>query len=176
MYDFFFHSKVIGRFLFFLQQSKIIFKFSDIFKINLLFIFFDLKNILDINSIFVVNYIYFFKFFFGYLPFFFNYESKFKLNIYYYSFKIQYKFYKNKIYFPLYFFINDIYMFNLNLDFDKVTKYNFKYIIKDMNFFLEKKNSLGFYNLKHNIVFEIILKNILILKEKLLFSIFKLKI
>lgn len=166
----------MGRFLFFLQCSKNKFKINDILKLNLLFIFFNLKDIIDINSISILNYIYFFKFFFGYLPFFFNYECKFKLNIYYYSFKIQYKFFNKNIYFPLYFFINDIYFFKLNLQFEKVTLYNFRYIIKDMNFFLERKNSLGFYNLKNVITFEIILKNILLLKYNLLFSIFKLKV
>jgi len=34
-----------------------------------------------------------------------------------------------------------------------------EYVINDMNFFLEKKNSLGFFNLKHNLYFRFFNKN-----------------
>jgi len=34
-----------------------------------------------------------------------------------------------------------------------------EFVINDMNFFLEKKNSLGFFNLKHNLYFQFFYKN-----------------
>ena len=126
-------------------------------KIQNLNIFFDIKEITDINSFSVLNYIYFFKYYFGFLPFFVNYDYSFKLNLSYFSFTVKYKFLNKNIYFPLFFLINDVYAFigkNNLLIYQKLNI--LKYTVKDMNFFLEKKNSLGFFYLKHYITFEMI--------------------
>jgi len=44
-----------------------------------------------------------------------------------------------------------------------------------MNFFLEKKNSLGFFNLKHNLYFQLYYKGKNCLSYVNLFFLFKLK-
>jgi hypothetical protein len=177
MYDIFFHYNIIGRSILYLKQSKKKFNYMDLFKIKDLLIFFNLKDIIDINSIFVLNYIYFFKYYFGCLPLFFNYSYKFKLNLNYFSFIVQYKFNNKRLYFPLYFFLNDIYgrIKKINLQFNQITSVIFRYEVKDMNFFLEQKNSLGFFNLKHSVCFEFIFSKTL-LNFNLLFSIFKFKL
>jgi hypothetical protein len=80
----------------------------------------------------------------------------------------------------LFFFVNDIfYMINkLNISKKKYYCY-WEFIINDMNFFLEKKNSLGFFNLKHNLYFQFYYNNIKLKNIKLkninLFNLFKFK-
>jgi hypothetical protein len=88
---------------------------------------------------------------------------------------LQYTFINSKIYFPLFFFINDVYkcINKLNLEY-KEEEGSVQFIVKDMNFFLEKKNSLGFFNLKHNVVFELTYDKLC--DKDYLLSLFKLKI
>src|ERR1700760_1292176 len=103
MLDFFFYYKNIVRFILFLKKSKIKFNFTDILELKKSVIFFDLKNITDLNSLSISNYYFFFKYFFGKIPFFSSYKYEFKLNIILYNFK------KKEIYYIFNFFINDIY-------------------------------------------------------------------
>jgi hypothetical protein len=110
MFDFFFYYKYVIRFILFLKKSKAKFKTIDILKLEKAIVFFDLKNITDINNLSISNYYFFFKYFFGKIPFFLNYKYVFKLNVNYYNFKIMYSFKKKEIYYVLYFFINDIYL------------------------------------------------------------------
>jgi len=113
MFDFFFYYKYIILFILFLKKSEIKFKSIDILEIFKSAVFFNVKNITDLNTLSVSNYYYFFKYFFGKIPFFFNYKHNFKLNVNYYSFFIIYNFKKKKIYYVFYFFINKIY-FNIS--------------------------------------------------------------
>jgi hypothetical protein len=109
MLDFFFYYKNIIRFILFLKKSKNNYNFIDILEIKKVIVYFNLKNIIDLNNLSISNYYYFFKYFFGKIPFFSSYKHKFKLNINYYDFIILYNFKKKEIYYVLYIFINDIY-------------------------------------------------------------------
>jgi len=109
MLDFFFYYKNVVRFFLFLKKSKSIYTFNDILKIDKSVVYFNLKNIVDLNNLSISNYYFFFKYFFGKIPFFSSYKYTFKLNISYYSFIILYNFKKSEIYYVLYFFVNDIY-------------------------------------------------------------------
>lgn len=160
MLDFFFYYKSVVRFILFLKKSKIKFNFTDILELKKSIIFFDLKNITDLNSLSISNYYFFFKYFFGKIPFFSSYKYEFKLNINYYNFVILYNFKKKEIYYVLSFLINDIY-FIISKKAIKIQKeYNYwNYTINDMNFFIEKKNSIGFFNLKDFVNFKFVFNN-----------------
>ena len=174
MFDFFFHYKYNGRFLLNIKAPRL-FHFTDILILDKIVVYFNIKDITDLSNSSVLSYLFFFKYYFGILPFFTNYKHEFKLNVHYYSFLIEYSFYKRIMYFYLFFFVNDIYyMINkLNISNNKLSNY-WEFIINDMNFFLEKKNSLGFFNLKHNLYYQFYFN-----KNKFnylnLFSLFKLK-
>ena len=94
MLDYCFHYKYTGRFILFLKHSLTQFDFTDILELNNLFIFFDIQSINDLNNVNILSNIFFFKYYFGVMPFFSNYFYKFKLNFHYYSFHIQYNFFK----------------------------------------------------------------------------------
>lgn len=143
------------RFLLFLKKSKIKFNFLDILELKKAVIFFNLKNITDLNNLSISNYYFFFKYFFGKIPFFSSYKHSFKLNINYYNFIILYNFKKKEIYYVFSFFINDIFSI-ISKNTIKIIKGcdYWDYIINDMNFFIEKKNSIGFFNLKDNVNFK----------------------
>ena len=98
MFDFFFYYKYVIRFILFLKKSKTNFKSTNILKLEKVIVFFDLKNIIDINNLSISNYYFFFKYFFGKIPFFYNYKYVFKLNVNYYNFFIMYNFKKKEIY------------------------------------------------------------------------------
>jgi hypothetical protein len=121
MFDFFFYYKYVVRFILCLQKSKIKIKSTNILKLEKAIILFDLKNIIDINNLSVSNYFFFFKYFFGKIPFFSNYKHSFKLNVNYYNFFIMYNFKKKDIYYVFYFFINDIY-FNISKNLININK------------------------------------------------------
>lgn len=124
-------------------------------------LFFDIKELTEINNQSILSCIFFFKYYFGIIPFLKNYKHEFKLNIHYFSFFIEYSFYDKIMYYVLFYFINDIYyMINkLYLLNTKFTNY-WEFIINDMNFFVEKKNSLGFFNLKHKLIIQMHFFNI----------------
>lgn len=109
MLDFYFYYKNTARYILFLKKSKIKYNFTDILEIKKSIVFFDLKNITDLNNLSISNYFFFFKYFFGKIPFFSSYKYNFKLNVNYFNFIILYNFKKKDIYYILFFFINDIY-------------------------------------------------------------------
>ena len=157
MFDFFFYYKHIVRFILFLKKSKIKYNFISILEIKKSIVFFNLKNITDINNLSISNYYFFFKYFFGKIPFFSSYKYSFKLNIHYYNFIILYNFGKKEIYYVLSFLINDIYsVISKNAVNIKKELNCWEFSINDMNFFLEKKNSIGFFHLKDYIYFKFI--------------------
>jgi len=159
MFDFFFHYKYNGRFILSLKSPDI-YHFTEIIQLDKIIVFFNIKGITDLSNNAVLSYLFFFKYYFGVVPFFTNYQHEFKLNIHYFSFLIEYTFFNKIMYSHLYFFVNDIfYMINKLNIIKNINKNNLEYIVNDMNFFLEKKNSLGFFNLKHNLYFNFYYKN-----------------
>ena len=109
MLDYYYHYKNTGRFILCLKYSSNFFYYTNILELNKLVLFYDIVNINDLNNSNLLSHLFFFKYYFGVVPFFSNYSYKFKLNTHYYSFFIQYNFFSKKIYYPLYFFFNDIY-------------------------------------------------------------------
>jgi hypothetical protein len=155
MFDLFFYYKNYNRYVHILKYSKNRFHFLNILKMQKITLFFDIKQLTDINNQSILSCIFFFKYYFGIIPFFKNYKHEFKLNIHYFSFVIEYSFYNKAMYYVLYYFINDIYfminkMYLLNSKF----KNYWEFIVNDMKFFIEKKNSLGFFNLKHKLIIQ----------------------
>lgn len=175
MKDLFFYYKYTVRFILFLKKSNLKFSCTDILELEKVVIFFNINNLIDLNSLSISNYYFFFKYFFGKIPFFFNYKYTFKLNISYFNFLILCNIRKKYIYYILFFFINDIYFIisKKMVDIKKDITY-WEFIINDMNFFIEKKNSIGFFNLKDNITFKFNFNETINLKIPVFFSIYKL--
>jgi len=157
MLDFFFYYKNVIRYLLFLKKSIFKYTYINILEIKKLIVYFNIKNIIDLNNLSISNYYYFFKYFFGKTPFFSSYSYSFKLNISYYNFLILYNFKKKDIYYILFFFINDIYLL-ISKNAINIKKDNmyWEFSISDMNFFIEKKNSIGFFHLKDYVNFKYI--------------------
>src|SRR3954470_13303380 len=104
MFDFFFHYKYNGRFILNLRAPRI-FHFTDILILEKIVVYFNIKDITDLSNSAVLSYLFFFKYYFGILPFFTNYKHEFKLNIHYYSFLIEYTFFSRIMYAYLFFFV-----------------------------------------------------------------------
>jgi len=177
MLDYFFYYKNIGRFILYLKCCSEFFYFTNILQFSKLAIFFDINNINDLSGVSILSHIFFLKYYFGVLPFFTNYSYKFKLNAHYYKFFIQCNFFKKKIYYPLYFFFNDVYcMVNkTNLSLSKAQG-SWNFCVSDMNFFIEKKNTLGFFYLKYKLNFNFFLVKVEKLQADNLFYLFKYSI
>lgn len=109
MLDLFFYNANIIRFILFLKKSEKRYDYNEIIDLNSINVYFNIKNIVDLNSLSLSNYYYFFKFFFGKIPYFLNYKYSFKLNVNYYSFLIFYNFKKKDLFFVFSFFLNDVY-------------------------------------------------------------------
>jgi hypothetical protein len=177
MFNLSFFYKNIGRFILFLQFSINRYSFKQMIKLNSLIIYFNLIDLKDLDQMAISNYFYFFRYFFGILPYFTNYQHKFHLNIHYYSFFLQYYFKKFNIYNYLNIFLNDIY-FKINklyIELNNTLKI-FEFIIVDMNFFIEKKNTLGFFSLIDSVKFKFLFSKNLEIKYLNLIFLFKLKI
>ena len=156
MYNLYFYNKNICRYILYLKYSNLKYLHSNMIDIDKFIVYFNLKNIIDLNNLSIFSCIYFSKYYFGIIPFFSNYEHIFHLNVHYYNFFIQYNFIYKYKYYPLYFFLNDIYFIIKKIYIDIKEDYNyFEYTINDMNFFIEKNNLLGFYYLKYNVNFKI---------------------
>jgi hypothetical protein len=109
MLDFFFYNNNIVRFILFLKKSKIKYDFTEILELKEINVYFNIKNILDLNDLSLSNYFFFFKYFFGKIPYFLNYKYNFKLNVNYFSFLVLCSFKKKDLFYIFSFFINDIY-------------------------------------------------------------------
>lgn len=175
MQDLFFYYKYTVRFILFLKKSNTRFFFTDILELNKVIIYFNIKNLTDLNNLAISNYYFFFKYFFGKIPFFFNYKYTFKLNISYFNFIILSNIIKKQIYYILFFFINDIYTIISKKTIDiKNFDFYWEFTVNDMNFFIEKKNSIGFFNLKDNITFKFMFNEKKFLQLSNFFKIYKL--
>jgi len=146
-------------------------------KLNNFIIYFNLIDIIDLDQFSISNYFYFFRYFFGILPYFTNYKHKFHLNIHYFSFYLQYYFKTYNYYNYIYIFLNDIYsIINKTYMSFKNTLNFLEIIIIDMNYFIEKKNTLGFFSLIDSVKFKCtFIKNIEI-KNLNLLNVLKLRI
>jgi hypothetical protein len=156
MFDLNFYYKYMLRYMSYLKDYKNLKYYNNILKIEKLVLFVNCNKIMDINNNNILSSLFFFKYYFGVMPYFSNYKSEFKLNVYYYNFLIEYVYKKKSLFFPLYYFINDIYYFinKINLKILLCKDY-WECYINDMNFFLEKKNSLGFFNLKYKLYLQL---------------------
>lgn len=175
MRDFFFYYKYTVRYILFLEKNNYKFLLTDILELNKIVIYFNICNLTDLNNLSISNYYFFFKYFFGKIPFFFNYKYTFKLNISYFNFLILCNIRKKEIYYVFFFFLNDIYSLisKKMIDIKKFKNY-WEFVINDMNFFIEKKNSIGFFNLKDNITFKFMFNDKNFLQLSTFFSIYKL--
>jgi hypothetical protein len=109
MFNLNFYYTFTGRYI--LQNKKAfgLFFSRDILQLVKLSVSFKINNLVDLNSNEILSYYYFFIYYFGIIPYINNYVHEFSLNVHYYSFSIEYIFYKKYIYSVLFFFINDIY-------------------------------------------------------------------
>lgn len=88
------------------------------------------------------------KIFYWKVYLYFYYSKYFKLGYYYHNFLLQCIIKNYNIFFTLFYFINDVFFF-VNKNYIKLDL-NLKFInlnLTDMAFFLEKRNSVGFFNL-----------------------------
>jgi hypothetical protein len=175
MRDLYMHYKFTGRFLLNLKFNSRAYNIFEVLKIQELNIFFFIKDIEDLDKLSVSSSFYFFKYFFGTIGFFLNYQYHFSLNVGYHTFILQSNFYNRDVYFPLFFFLNDVY-FMLNKNY--ISKKNLdnvcEFIINDMNFFVEKKTTLGFFNLLHKVGFRVSAKGASWMQGSNLFLLFKI--
>jgi hypothetical protein len=111
MFDLNFYYKYMLRYMSYLKDYKNLKYYNNILKIEKLVLFVNCNKIMDINNNNILSSLFFFKYYFGVMPYFSNYKSEFKLNVYYYNFLIEYVYKKKSLFFPLYYFINDIYYF-----------------------------------------------------------------
>lgn len=153
VFDYYFHYKYVLRFLLLEKIGKSYintYKFPRIYKLNTFFV---IKDLVDFENLKSSNYFFFFKYFFGKKAFFLNYSSVFSLNVLYHNFNVQLNFVKKDIYFYLNFLFNDILPFcnNRYLIINSENRNYVLYIINDMNFFLEKKTHVGFFNLNNSL-------------------------
>lgn len=109
MFDLFFYYKNSNRYIHLLKYSKNKFHFMNILKFQKIVFLFNIKELTEINHQSILSCIFFFKYYFGIIPFLKNYKHSFKLNIHYFTFSIEYCFLKSLMYYSLFYFINDIY-------------------------------------------------------------------
>ena len=174
--DFFFHYKNIIRFIFckrfFILNSYLLPSLSK------LLIFFNILNLDDISSLSISNCFYLIKYFFGRRLFIVKFVTKFNLGLYYVNFFLESIIRNLDMYFYISFLISDIFPF-LTFDYISLILKN-KYlniILKDMSFFSEKKNNVGFFNLKDSLnikffIFSKFIYNLFVIKN--FFSFLKL--
>jgi len=155
-----YHFNYINTLRFFLlHQSGNFLNLHQIVDIKKIVLFFPIKNVDFLDHSFVFNYFYFFKFFFGYKAYFTGYESKFRLGLTTYSFRIQLVLKELDMFFFINIFMNDIipvlnkgylswFLFSKKLNI-------YSFVIKDMSIFNEIKTNVGLFNLKHNLNFKL---------------------
>lgn len=153
--DYYFHYNFVSRFIilnkFFKNNKKIINSFN-LLKVKIINLYFIIKKLEDIDSLCTSNYFYFSKYFLGKRMFISKYFSIFNRGITHYNFKISLFLQKKDIFFFFYFFSSEVYCY-VNKDFIVLNniKKNISIIFKDIVYFTEKKNNVGFFNLKHDL-------------------------
>lgn len=133
---------------------------------------FRLFKIEDLDDVQIYNYLYFFKFFLGTRGFLTRLKSFSNLGVWTYSLKVCVISSKPRnLYNNLYKFVNEyIYFIDKNyLIYQYMTKNCsiYKIIVKDLNFFSDRKTNIGLFNLHENLIIDIYIDNNYILMNKL---------
>lgn len=104
----------------------------------------------DIDNISLSNCFFLIKYFFGKLIYLVNFSKKFELGSYYHNFLLQCIIKDYAIFFTIFFFVNDVLSY-INRDFISFDLKSRYLILKinDMAYFLEKRNTVGLFNLKY---------------------------
>lgn len=176
MPDFYFHYLHITRSL---LNSRLNLTNSYSFPyLSKLLLFFSLRNLTTLEDSAVYNYFYLFRFFLGRKAFIFNYRSFYSLRITYHSFDICVSFRKQRIFFPIGFYVNDLHRFLSLRGFHSyfLNPLCCTLILWDTHVFSERKTNLGLYNLKHPLNYRFFLSNGDLLSSKLLLDTLKIKL
>jgi hypothetical protein len=135
---------------------------------------FFINNLTDFDHLCSSNYIYLFKYFFRSKASVCQYTSKFHLGVWYYSFQIRAYLLNFKIFFTLYFLLNDI-MPKIGKDFSvKIWKNRYMLTIFDLNIFLDWNTSIGLFYLDHNLNFIFVFNGGYFYSSAQLLSMFKI--
>jgi hypothetical protein len=155
MKDLLFHYKYICRFLLVQKAGPRVLNTYKISKLVKAVAFFSVKNLIDLDDLRNSNYFFLLKFYFGRRAFITNYNTKFSMNTLYHSFVIQFISEGYNVFFPIIFVLND-FKFCLSEKSFAVFSYRnkLKFRILDMSIFLERKTSVGFFNLKDELNFK----------------------
>jgi hypothetical protein len=170
--DYYFHYKFVLRFLLIEKLNYTYINSYIIPDLKKIKIYFSIKNLIDFNDLRSSNFHFLFRFFFGKKAIFVRYSTIFSLNVLYYNFIIQSIFLKKDMFFPIYFFFNDIIPYCNNRYFLLKRDNLVMYTIFDMNIFLEKKTNLWFFNLKNDLNIQFLSSGVDIEKDYL-FLLFK---
>lgn len=141
-------------------------------------IFIPILNLDYLNSRELYNYFYLFKFYFGRRAFVCNFKEKSLLGVSTYKMKIQLILSKSHLYSVLFFIVNDLF-FGIDKSFLKNGIFSkdlniFYIILKDLNFFSEKKTNLGLFNLKSSLHIHLFIKGCFVTEGSLLLKSFKI--
>ena len=104
----YFHYKAVGRYLLMLKYNEHLYNSKTIIKLRKISVFFDLRNLTDLDDLTISNCFYFFRFFLGKSGYYQSYRMKFKLNVYYHSFVVKCDLDKKLMYYSVFFFVNDV--------------------------------------------------------------------
>ena len=147
--DYFFNYKYIARFIL-LHKSNCFFNTHELPLLRGLLFYFSISGLEDLDDVRTFNYFYIFRFFLGNKSFFTKFKSDFRLGHTFYSFHVQSFFSGRFCFFPVSFLVNDVLsVININTYSYFCSGSVFCMSFYDLNFFLEKKNNLGLFNLKN---------------------------
>ena len=176
MPDLYFHYLHITRFL---LNSRVALANSYSFPyLSKLLLFFSLRNLTTLEDPAIYNYFYLFRFFLGRKAFVSNYRSFYSLRITYHSFDICVNLRKQRSFFAISFYVNDLHRF-LSLRGSHSYFLNplcYSLILWDTNVFSDRKTNLGLYNLKHPLNYRFFLSNGNLISSKLLLDSLKLNL
>jgi hypothetical protein len=154
-YDFYFHYRYVMRNILLLKFSSLHFNTYNLTELNKIILDFSIKDLDDLLHLKLSNYFYFFRFFFGKKGVITKIKSNFELNILYHSFSIRIMQNKYDLNYTILFLLEEIFP-ALNLNYLQWIRSKNFYIfeILDMNIFIDKKTSIGFFNLDDNLKFK----------------------
>lgn len=176
MPDLYFHYRHITRFL---LNSRMAFANSYSFPfLSKLLLFFSLSNLTTLEDASIYNYFYLFRFFLGRQAFISNYRSFYSLRVTYHSFDICVKLRKQRSFFPINFYINDVHRFLSLRGFHCyfLSPLCYSLILWDTNVFSDRKTNLGLYSLKHPLTYRFFLSNGDLISSKLFLDTLKLNL
>lgn len=176
MPDFYFHYLYITRFLF---NSRLCLLNTYSFpSLSKLLLFFSLRDLTTLEDAAIYNYFYLFRFFLGRKAFVSNYRSFYSLRVTYHSFDICISLRKQRSFFPISFYVNDLHRFLGLRGFHGyfINPLCYSLILWDTNIFSERKTNLGLYYLRHPLTYRFFLSNGDFLSSKLFLDTLKLNL